>query len=764
MKEKILLVGNGMAGIRFLESFLKIEPERYDITVIGKERYPAYNRIMLSSILQGDTTLEDVVIYDMDWYTANGIRFLSDETVLSVHPGLNQVKTDKGRKLSYDHLVIASGSSPYILPVKGADKDGVMTFRTLQDYEEVLSRSGRYKKATVIGAGLLGLEAAMGLVHHGFETTVVHHQPNVMNRQLDTYAAGLLQEQLEAKGVRFALNKRTKELIGNRRVESIRFVDGHTLETDLVLMSVGIRPNIEFVKRSGLEIRKGIVVDDYMRTNIPNVYAIGECAEHRAVTYGLVGPIYEQASQLARTLSGLRGERYKGSTVSTFLKIRDIEAFSSGQVLETEETRTFKWVDPVRNIYKKIVTMHGSVVGAILYGDTTDAKQISQMVIEQAPVTNIPEYHVLSSDSTRDSGFLEVPDSTTICQCNGVTKGAITTAIYRDELTSVEEVKDQTKASSSCGGCRGVVCDLLEYCLNSGQAAPEPMCTCTTYSEQEIVEAIRVEEIQTLEEVHQLFQWKNAEGCRTCTPALTYYLGGSSDENQQVSYSLLDDGTHALIPKTSGGFATAKELNRITSVIERFNIPIVRFTEDNRIKLMGVQEEVLPFVLESLRAVWSHRSLSIKIHEGNQTGYQKIMRFIRLREILEQKLERLELPEKVEITLSGSFLSNVETDLMVVQEGERFEGHLLIEGESLLLFSVEEEKEILGFIGAFLQLYKLDAFYREKVENWVNRVGVIQIREAIFDEVTFEGLHEFLSESLPDQIENDRIAVRSVER
>jgi nitrite reductase (NADH) large subunit len=763
VKEKILVVGNGMAGIRFLESFLKIEPERFEITVIGKERYPAYNRMMLSSILQGETPLEDVVIYDMEWYVSQGICFFANETVVSILPASNQVKTDRGRKIPYDHLVIASGSSPYVLPVKGADLDGVMAFRTLQDYEELLSRAGRSRKATVIGAGLLGLEAAVGLVNHGFETTVVHHQPNVMNRQLDTYAAGLLQEELEAQGIRFLLNKRTKELQGNRRVEAIRFADGHSMETDLVLMSVGIRPNVDFARRSGLEIRKGIVVNDAMQTNLSNVYAIGECAEHGGVTYGLVGPIYEQASQLARTLSGIRGERYKGSTVSTFLKIRNIEAFSAGQVLETEETRTFKWIDPVRNIYKKIVTMNDSIIGAILYGDTTDANQISKMVLDQASVKEIPEYSMMPGESSGETTMLEVPDSTTICQCNGVTKGAITAAVHKEGLTTVDEIKLHTKASSSCGGCRGVVCDLLDACLNTEVQVTPSMCPCTSHTEQEIVEAIRGENLHDVKEVHQLFGWKDDGGCDTCRPALSYYLNGRSDE-PSVSSSLLDDGTYAIVHKMGSGFATGEDLRSITSITERFNVPILRFTEQ-WIKLIGVQKEALPYVLEQLGAAGSSGDLSIRIHEGVEIGYKKVMQFIQLGKEFERRLGRLNLPEKVDITVSASFLIDFDTDLIVVYEGNHFEAHLKDNGESHLLFRVEEEVELIDQIGAFLQLYKLDAFYHERVQDWVSRAGLIQVREAIFDEEMFAGLRAYLDQYIENQVkQSDRTVMRSVER
>ncbi|WP_394173043.1 NAD(P)/FAD-dependent oxidoreductase [Guptibacillus hwajinpoensis] len=406
--KRIVVVGAGMAAIRFLESLLSVKSFRFEIMIIGEERQPSYKRHLLSRVLQGEMRVEETLSHEQEWYQRNGIRFLMNEKVQSIDCNDQQVKTDRGRKVRYDYLVLATGSTPHLLPVKGVGKQGVRTFRTLEDCYALLENAHLYKKAAVIGAGVLGLEAAMGLVSLGVETTVVHHQPNVMNRQLDRLSAEMLQEELEERGVTFLLSKRTKEVLGNSQVEGIRFADGTILETDLVLMSVGIRPNIELARKAGLEVHRGIVVNDDLQTSMPNIFAIGECIEHREATYGATEPIYEHADSLARTLTGFLATGYQGSTVSTHLNIGGINVFSSGQVLETEETRTFQWIDPIRHVYKKIVTLHGRVIGAILYGDTSEAKHLKRLVQELAPVSSIPSNHLFRGEDISSHSTLKI--------------------------------------------------------------------------------------------------------------------------------------------------------------------------------------------------------------------------------------------------------------------------------------------------------------------------------------------------------------------
>ncbi|WP_226658806.1 NAD(P)/FAD-dependent oxidoreductase [Pseudalkalibacillus hwajinpoensis] len=408
MKKRLVVIGNGLAGIQFLERLLLMKPSSFEVTIIGKE--PAYKRYLLSRILQKDVTLEKADVEDGNWYKQRGIRLIENETVISIDPLGRYVKTERGRKLAYDILVFATGAHPHVLPVKGAGKSGVMTFRSMNDCKALMEAPKQYRKAAVIGAGILGLETAMGLVQRGMETTVVHHQPNVMNRQLDRLASEMLQEDLEKLGIQFALRKRTKEILGEACAEGLSFSDGTSLEADFVVMAVGVKPNVELAKKSGVDVHRGILVNDYLQTSDPHIYAIGECAEHRDVTYGVIDPIIDQAEHLARTIVG-RPEQYHGSIASTTLNISRISLFSIGQVLETEDTRTYQWIDPIRHIYKKIVTLHGHVIGAILYGDTSEAVKLAKLVNRLAPVSEIPSNQLFPEERKRKNKLTLVPKS-----------------------------------------------------------------------------------------------------------------------------------------------------------------------------------------------------------------------------------------------------------------------------------------------------------------------------------------------------------------
>ena len=312
-KKQLVLVGNGMAGVRAVEEILKISNEEFQITIFGNEPHPNYNRILLSKVLQGDTDVKDITLNDWDWYEENGIQLYTGEEVVKVDPESKTVITDAGRVQPYDELILATGSLPFILPLPGADKEGVTAFRDIKDTDIMLEASKTYKKAAVIGGGLLGLEAARGLLNLGMDVTVIHLAPYLMERQLDATAGRLLQKELEKQGMKFLLEKQTEEIYGETRVEGLKFKDGSTLEADLVVMAVGIKPNVQLGKDCGLPVNRGIVVNDYMETEVPNIYAVGECAEHRGIAYGLVAPLYEQAKVLAKKICRMKDLFYQPS-------------------------------------------------------------------------------------------------------------------------------------------------------------------------------------------------------------------------------------------------------------------------------------------------------------------------------------------------------------------------------------------------------------------------------------------------------------------
>ncbi|UOQ93906.1 FAD-dependent oxidoreductase [Halobacillus shinanisalinarum] len=353
-KQKLVLIGNGMAGVRCVENILREDNESFDITIFGSEPHANYSRIMLSSLLQGETTFDDIMIHSHNWYLENNIRLFSGETVTEIDKEKKMVKTDKCRQVQYDKLIIATGSSPVMLPLQGIEKEGVISFRTIEDCQTMMQMAKTYKTAVVIGGGLLGLEAARGLLNIGVKVNVVHISSYLMERQLDQDASRMLQEELESQGMNFLFDKESEEIVGEERVERVRFKDGSEIETDLVVMAVGVRPNIQLAQDSGIETNRGILVDDFLSTHSPDIYAVGECAEHEGMVYGLVNPLYEQGAVLAKHLCRKSTSGYAGSVLSTQLKISGVDVFSVGQFTAEGSTKAIHYKNEIEAVYKKI--------------------------------------------------------------------------------------------------------------------------------------------------------------------------------------------------------------------------------------------------------------------------------------------------------------------------------------------------------------------------------------------------------------------------
>ncbi len=388
-KHKLVVIGNGMAGMRTVEELLKLAPELYDITVFGAEPHGNYNRIMLSPVLAGEKTLDEIMINSPQWYARHGITLCSGDPVIKINRRQRWVMAESGRKVRYDRLLLATGSNPFIIPVPGHDKAGVISFRDIQDVHTMLEAAGQYRHAVVIGGGLLGLEAANGLRAQGMEVTVVHLLDTLMERQLDHAAAGLLREALESRGIRFAMGAQTEEILGQERVSGIRFKDGSQLQADLVVMAVGIRPSIDLAQSAGLHCQRGIVVNDTLQTFDPKIYAVGECVQHRDAIYGLVAPLWEQARVCAGHLARLGYGQYQGSQVSTKLKVTGIDLFSAGDFNGQEGDEEIVFRDLRRGVYKKLVVRDGRIAGAVLYGDISDGSWYYDLMIEGADVSEL---------------------------------------------------------------------------------------------------------------------------------------------------------------------------------------------------------------------------------------------------------------------------------------------------------------------------------------------------------------------------------------
>jgi nitrite reductase (NADH) large subunit len=435
---KLVMVGNGMAGVRTLEELLKIAPDHYEITVFGAEPHANYNRILLSPVLAGEMTLQEIMLNDVDWYAANRITLHLGQKVVKIDRRERQVVCADGTQASYDRLLLATGSTPFMLPIPGVDLEGVLSYRDIQDTTAMIDAAGSYKNAVVIGGGLLGLEAANGLKLRGMEVTVVHLMDSLMERQLDPVAAGMLQQSLESKGLRFMLKAQTSEILGSAadsqgsaRVTGVRFKDGSELPADLVVMAVGIRPNTELAQSAGLHCNRGIVVSDTMQTYDPRIYAVGECVAHRGIAYGLVAPLFEMAKVCANHLAHFGVGRYEGSITSTKLKVTGIDLFSAGDFNAGPDSEEIVLHDAGGGIYKKLVLKDNRLVGSVLYGDTVDSAYYLQLLRDQNDIHDIRDHLMFGSAHLGNGAHVDrssaaaMSDEMEVSGGNGVSKGTI---------------------------------------------------------------------------------------------------------------------------------------------------------------------------------------------------------------------------------------------------------------------------------------------------------------------------------------------------
>lgn len=775
-KKQLVLVGNGMAGVRAIEEILSIAKDEFQITIFGAEPHPNYNRILLSKVLQGDTDIKDITLNDWDWYEENNIQLYTNETVIKVDTENKTVITDADRIQPYDELILATGSVPFILPIPGADKKGVTAFRDIKDTDTMLAASKQYKKAAVIGGGLLGLEAARGLLNLGMDVSVIHLAPFLMERQLDATAGRLLQNELEKQGMTFLLEKQTEEIVGDDRVEGLRFKDGTSIEADLVVMAVGIRPNTTLGAESGIPVNRGIIVNDYMQTEIPHIYAVGECAEHRGIAYGLVAPLYEQAKVLAKHICGIETKPYEGSVLSTQLKVSGVEVFSAGDFNESEEKKAIKVFDEQDGIYKKIVLRGNQIVGAVLFGDSSEGNRLFSMIQKEADISETSKISILQplSQEAGTSITAAMSDDEIICGCNGVSKGAIIQAIQEKGCSSTDEIKACTGASRSCGGCKPLVEEILQHTLGSdfdASAQKKAICGCTTLSRDEVVEEIKAKGLSHTREVMNVLGWKTPEGCSKCRPALNYYLGminptkyeddrTSRFVNERMHANIQKDGTYSVVPRMYGGVTNSTDLRKIADVVDKYEIPLVKMTGGQRIDLIGVKKEDLPKVWEDLDMpsgyAYGKTLRTVKTCVGEQFCRFGTQDSMALGIALEKKFEGLNTPHKVKMAVSACPRNCAESgikDLGVVGIDGGWElyvggngGTHLRAGD--LLMKVKTNEEVLEYAGAYLQYYRETANYLERTSAWLERVGLSHVQSVLNDPEKRQELNDRMNETL----------------
>lgn len=785
---RLVVVGNGMAGIRTLEELLKLAPGMYDITVFGAEPYPNYNRILLSPVLAGEQDFDDIVLNPLSWYADNGITLHLGKQVTRIDRARRRVLAADGTEAAYDRLLLATGSLPFILPIPGKDLKGVIGYRDIDDTRTMIEAAKVKRRAVVIGGGLLGLEAANGLMLRGMEVTVVHLAGWLLERQLDPVAGAMLQVSLEARGLQFRLDTSTSAIVGNEagEVAAVRFSNGDEIPADLVVMAAGIRPNTALAQEAGIHCNRGIVVNDSLQTYDPRVYAVGECASHRGVAYGLVAPLFEQARVCANHLATFGIGIYRGSTVSTKLKVTGIDLFSAGDFMGGDGAEEIVLSDPGAGLYRKLVIRGDRLVGACLYGDTSDGawyfKQIKDgtAIGERRDTLAFGELAMGESGTAGQDRAAAMADADEVCGCNGVCKGTIVKAVREQGLFTVDEVKKHTKAASSCGSCTGLVEQILMNCLGSNfQETPKTkaICGCTDRTHGEVRQAIRDHHLVSHAQAYAFMEWRTPNGCATCRPAINYYMLSTWPReaiddpqsrfiNERAHANIQKDGTFSVVPQMKGGVTSPSELRRIADVAEKYKVRMVKVTGGQRIDLLGVKKEDLVDVWRDLGMKSGHaygKSIrTVKTCVGSEFCRFGTQDSTRMGIELETMLANMWSPHKVKLAVSGCPRNCAESgikDVGIIAVDSGWEIHVGGNGGirtevARFLCKVRTPEEVKEYTGAFLQLYREEAYYLDRTVHYIERVGLDYIRRKVVEDAdNRRALYErllFALEGLPD--------------
>ena len=771
-REKLVVIGNGMAGCRAVEDVLARAPGRFDITIIGAEPRVNYNRIMLSPVLAGEKAFDDIIINGPQWYADNSIALISGDPAERIDREARMVITRSGLALPYDTLLIATGSDPFIIPVPGRDLAGVVTFRDLDDVDRMIAAAAACagegsNAAVVIGGGLLGLEAAHGLALRGMQVTVVHLMPTLMERQLDEAAGWLLRQELERRGHTILTSANTKAILGAAgRVAGIVLEDGTRIRADLVVMAAGIKPATALAKSAGLACERGIVVDDHMQTSDPAILAVGECVQHRGACYGLVAPIWEMCRALADHLTGSGGgSGYEGSVTSTKLKVSGIDVFSAGDFSGGEGCEDIVMRDAAHGIYKRLVIRDNRLIGAVLYGDTGDGNWYFDLLRRQEDIAAIRQslifgqaYAAGGAGGDPHAAVAALANDAEVCGCNGVSKGAVICAI-NEGAHSVAAVRSTCKASASCGSCTNIVESLLALTLGAEvEAGPKTLCGCTSFTHDDVRRLIVERELKLIPQVMQELHWTTPEGCASCRPALNYYLlcawpGEYEDDetsrfvNERLHANIQKDGTYSVVPRMWGGITSPRELRAIADVVEKYNAPMVKVTGGQRLDIFGIRKEDLPAVWADLNAAgmvsghaYGKALRTVKTCVGNEWCRFGTQDSTGLGVKIEQATWGSYMPHKFKIAVSGCPRNCAEAtikDFGIVCVDSGYELHVGGNGGikvrvTDLLCKVETEAEAMEHCLAFIQLYREDAHYLERTAPWIERKGLEWLKAQLF--------------------------------
>lgn len=776
MAQRLVVVGNGMAGVRALEEVLaRGGGEHFEITVFGDEPYGNYNRILLSNVLAGVDDPTEIYLNTLDWYHDNGIDLRAGVRVVRLDAFAHLVYADDGTTLHYDKLILATGSRSFFPPMAGlwSDNrtltDGVFGFRTLDDTAAMIAETTSRSKAVVIGGGLLGLEAARGLQNRGLTVDVVHAGPTLMNAQLDDPAGAILRKSVEDLGIGVHTDKRTTEVVTDAtgRLRGVLFADGSRLDCDMLVIAAGIRPNVGLAQRAGLTVERAIVTDDHMRSiDDDDVYVVGECAQHRGQVYGLVAPLWEQAKVLADHLTGADlTSAYHGSRVATKLKVAGVDVASMGvKAPEYPEDEFVQYCEPKHGVYKTVVIREGKLVGATLVGDVSKVSFLTQAYDSRLPLPD-DRVALMFDIGTPDVGVgvAELADDAQVCNCNGVAKGTLVSCV-RDGETSLSGVVAKTKAGKGCGSCKELVGQIVEWAAG-GAVTEDPSASWYVpgipYDKPTLMRHIRELELHSVSSVFAALAPDGREdaGSKMALASLLEMMWADEfvDErdarfiNDRVHANIQRDGTFSVVPQMKGGVTSAAQLRRIADVADKYDIPMIKLTGGQRIDLLGVRKEDLPAVWADLDMpsgyAYGKSFRTVKTCVGSDFCRYGVGDSTALGIAIEERYQGLASPAKMKLAVTGCPRNCAEAlckDLGVVAvDGGRWEiyvggaaGAHIRKGD--LLATVDDPRTVIALTGRFLQYYRESANWLERTYKWVPRVGIEHIRAVVVDDA--EGL------------------------
>jgi nitrite reductase (NADH) large subunit len=757
MSDSVVIVGGGIAGQAVCEALRDRDPD-VEITIVCGETSPPYDRVRLSEILVSGEDPETLQLRPAEWYVDNDVELLLGRWVTSADPAAGRLGLDGDEELTFDKLVLATGSQPLMPPIAGIDLPGVHPFRGPQDCEAILSAAaGGAKHAAVIGGGLLGLEAARGIAAQGCAVTVIHLLDRLMERQLDAGAAALLAPALAELDIAIEFERNTTWILGPEQATGLRFKDGDELAADLVVVSVGIRPELKLAREMGVEIERGIVVDDAMRTSIPGVWAVGECAQHRGLVYGLVAPIHDQARVAATTLTG-DDAAYLGSVPSAKLKVAGIDLVCAGEATGEYEAVV---TDAAAGIYRKLATRQGRVVGTILLGNTRGSEALVAAVRSGEPIDD--PLQALADASL--AGPADLPDTAQICDCNGVCKGALIAAVTEGGCSTPREVMATTRAGTGCGSCRDAVKEIVAVATGGLSDEPTYLCPCRKQTREQLAGRIRDEGFQSVSDVASACG--TGRQCGVCKPALAYLVSEVNANrhheerdarfiNDRVHANIQKDGTFSVVPRMYGGVCTPDELRRIADVADKFEVPLVKVTGGQRLDLLGVRKQDLPAIWADLGMPSGHAYAkavrTVKTCVGTDFCRFGLGDSIGLGIEMEKLWEGLHTPHKVKSGVSGCPRNCAEATVkdigcVAVEGGWQVRaggaaGGNVREGD--ILATVESRAEALRVATTFLQYYRENADYKERTYDFIPRVGLEHVKEVVLGEESGAALRERL--------------------